>query len=112
MLAPSPGVMGMLSGMLVLLDDQRSWSKLTEVALLNGLGRRERIPIQQVPVALGVENPERDGLGPVGSGGPELNVVRVSDLPEVAGIGHWRAEDDGLPRIPVASQFGSGGTVD
>src|ERR1035438_9822706 len=89
---------------LVLLDDQRSWSKLTEVALLDGLGRRERVPIQKIPAALGVENPERDGLGPVGGGGPELNGVRVGDLPEVAGIGHWRAENDGLARITVASR--------
>src|SRR5271157_1830071 len=111
MLAPRPGVIGMLSGMLVLLDDQSPWCKLTEVALLDRLGCRERVPIQQIPAALGVENAERDGLGPVGGGGAELNVVRVGDLPEVAGIGHWRGERDGLPRIPVASQFGSSGTV-
>src|SRR6266568_7331640 len=97
-------LMVMLSPISVLLYHQRADSKLAIVVLLNGLGRRQGVPIQE-RARHGREHAERHSLRPVQDRGAELDEVRVRHLPNVPGVGHWRAERDRLSCVTEARQF-------
>src|SRR5581483_3399645 len=100
MTAPWPGLIGTLSGISVFLDYQRAGRELAEVPHLNGLRRREGAPVQEVAAGLGVEDAERNRLGPIGSSWAELNHCSVGDDLDVASaVGSRRAKGDGLPLV-------------
>ena len=79
--------------------------ELAEVAHLNGLGRRERVPVKKIAVGLRVEDAERHRLKPVRGSRSELDVIGVRHLLRVGGGGRGRTERDGLARVATIHKF-------